>query len=124
MVLQTTKMNKKSEQIKGIINSYGNLVTITNYGEKTYNDWGEVIFSEPTSYQEYAVSNSYFSKSYSFESSGNLPDSSVTLVFHKDSQIKPQSEVLIEDKTHKVINIEKLKASEVLLAYQVSLGEK
>jgi len=117
-------MQEAAKEISNVIEGYGNSVIIKRYGTKTYNDFGEVEYTNPTEFNEVAVSDSYFKSILRLTSAGRLKDSSVTLLFRPNTDLQDNDVVVYNGDEYRIIQITDLTTADVSLPLQVELGLK
>jgi len=112
------------KKITSVITEYGNDIIIRTPGTKTYDEWGEPIFSGSTDVNTIGVTDIYYDTTSSLTSAGRTASATLTLLVNGDETVADDYAIVIDGTEYNIMNIEVLKVSNIVVAYNMQLGSK
>jgi len=112
------------KKITSVINEYGNDITIRTPGTKTFDDWGEPIYTGGSDVDTIGVTDIYYDSTTNLTSAGKTDSSTLTLLINGDEVVDDDFIIIIDNTEYNILNIEVLKVSNITVAYNMRLGSK
>lgn len=123
MPLATSQVLNYQRRVAAVIDKYGNTISVTTAGTKTRDDWGEVVRSGGVTRQTVAVTDNYVINDLRMTTAGKISDGNSLLLFKGDETINADDKITVDSATYNVINIQPLKAADVVVALEVEVGK-
>ena len=115
---------KVKAKINTVIDKYGNDITINSKGDVVYDDWGEPSYSNQTSVVTVGVTDEYFSQISKQYKTSKIEGADLVLLVKGDEEVSIEHTVLIDGKVFRVLDVKKLKVSNIEVAFELQLGSK
>jgi len=115
---------KIKEKINKVIETYGNDVIIRSPGVKTYDEWGESSTNNQTDVQTVGVTDRYNEFDMQIVSKTKVANADLVLLLKGDEVLSEEHTIIIDGVEYSISSIEKLKVSNITIAYNVMLDSK
>lgn len=121
---KTTQIINVRTKVSGLIDDYGNSITLKTRGTATRDAWGKVTLSSQTSTSTVAVTDNYMLAKMNLTSAGRMNDGEL-LVLLKGTETFDNTYIIeVDSVDYNIMSIMPLKAADVTVAYEVILGRK
>lgn len=117
-------ISKVKTKISNVIDTYGNDITIKSVGDVTYDDWGEPVSSGQVSVDTLGVTDEFNASSSLGSKMTRIEGSDMVLLIKADEDISIKHTIVIDSIEYSVINVKKLKVSNIEVAYELQLASK
>jgi len=118
------QINNIKAKVSGAIDKYGNSLTIRSPGVINKDAWGHSVKSGTSDVVTIGVTDNYIIANLKLTSAGRLKDKSSTVLLKGSESIGDDYTILIEGAEYNIMSIEPLRAADIVVAYQVVLGDK
>lgn len=107
------------KEITKVINKFGKTLTIKSKGTITYDEWGEPTKSATTDVSTLGVVDNYIISQLTKNSPGFLKEGQSIIILKADETVDDGYTIVMDSKEYKIVNIQRLEVSNILIAYQL-----
>lgn len=123
-MVETEQIERIRDRVSGLIDKYGNTVSLISSGTTSQDAWGEISHSSQTTTNTVGVTDNKLIAQMRLGSFGRLKDGESIVVIKGTETIDENYTVQMDSTDYAVSSIEELKSADVVVAYSLIVAIK